>query len=243
MVGNRQSLPNRRFSVDLHQIFLDNIGSNPNHFCVFDEPKFGFMPSRRFSRESADPQPDLDAVDDETSTNDFQDWAGGEQVTLAIAITDVIGSTAMGQTMRDEAMNEVRRAHFAQSRRFIAQFEGREIKTMGDSFMVAFKCVDAALDYAMALQKNPGHPRLQIRAGIHIGLMHIEASDVFGGTVDFAARVADAIRDAGVRLSCRAKEDVENVGAAKHKHLIWVKHADLVMKGFPGKFSIWGVRS
>jgi class 3 adenylate cyclase len=214
---------------------------------VFEEPKFGFMPAGRFSQRSADRHRDLDAfvvsAKSETSTKGFQEWAGGEQVTLAIAFTDVVGSAAMGEEMRDEAMNEVRRAHFAQSRRFIAQFEGREIKTMGDSFMVAFKCVDAALDYALALQKNPGHARLQIRAGIHIGLMHVEASDVFGGTVNFAARVADAIKDAGVRLSSRAKEDVENVGAAKHRNLVWVKHDDIVMKGFSGKFSLWAVKS
>ena len=214
---------------------------------MFEDAKFSFMPSRKPVPRPIVPEEDLDEfvelAEGEAGTNDLQDWAGGEQVTLAIAITDVVGSTAMGQTIRDEAMNEVRRAHFAQSRRFIAQFEGREIKTMGDSFMVAFKCVDAALDYAMALQKNPGHARLQIRAGIHIGLMHVEATDVFGGTVNFTARVADSTRGAGVWLSCRAKEDVENVGAAKHKHLVWVKHDDVVMKGFPGKFSIWAVRS
>lgn len=104
--------------------------------------------------------------------------------------------------------------------------------------MVAFKCVDAALDYAMALQKNPGHPTLQIRAGIHIGLMHVEADDVFGGTVNFAARVAEATKNAEIWLSSRAKEDVENVGAAKHKHLVWAKHDDVEMKGFPGTFTL-----
>ncbi len=88
--------------------------------------------------------------------------------------TDVVGSTALGEDIRDEAMNEVRRTHFAQSRRLIGQFQGREIKTIGDSFMVAFKCTDAALDYAMALQKNTGHPQVQIRAGIHIGPMRVE---------------------------------------------------------------------
>lgn len=214
---------------------------------MLDDPKFSFSSGGSFFRRSADRQQDVDEADvpakDETGTDDFQAWAGGEQVTLAIAITDVVGSTAMGQKIRDEAMNEVRRAHFAQSRRFIAQFEGREIKTIGDSFMVAFKCVDAALDYAMALQTNPGHPRLQIRAGIHIGLVHVEAGDVFGSTVDFAARVVGAIRDAEIWLSCRAKEDVENVGATKHEHLVWVKHDDVAMKGFPGKFTLWAVNS
>jgi class 3 adenylate cyclase len=28
---------------------------------------------------------------------------------------------------------------------------------------------------------------VQIRAGIHIGLMRVEAGDVFGGTVDFTS--------------------------------------------------------
>ena len=236
-----------RFPIGFHWISLDNIGPLPNDLCVFE---FSFTPGPRAVRravETEETEQDLDefveSANDETSTQGFQDWAGGEQVTLAIAFTDVIGSTAIGQEIRDEAMNEVRRAHFAQSRRYIAQFRGREIKTIGDSFMVAFKSVDAALDYAIALQKNPGHPRLQIRAGIHIGLMHVEAGDVFGDTVNFAARVAGASRDAKVWLSSRAKEDVEKVGAAKHKHLAWVKHDDVAMKGFAGKFSLWAVNS
>jgi class 3 adenylate cyclase len=177
----------------------------------------------------------------ETSTKSFQDWAGGEQV--AIVFTDVVGSTALGEEIRDEAMNEVRRAHFAQSRRLIGQFQGREIKTIGDSFMAAFKCADAARDYARALQGNTGHPQVRIRAGIHIGPMRVEAGDVFGGTVNFAARVVGAIQDAKIWLSERAKEDIDRLGAAEHKGLKWERH-DLEtgqLKGFPGKFTLWAV--
>jgi class 3 adenylate cyclase len=65
------------------------------------------------------------------------------------------------------------------------QFQGREIKTIGDGFMAAFKCAGAALDYARALQENTGHPQVRIRAGIHIGPMRVEEGDVFGGTVNF----------------------------------------------------------
>ena len=149
------------------------------------------------------------------------------------------GSTALGEEIRDEAMNEVRRAHFAQSRRLIGQFQGREIKTIGDSFMAAFKCVGSAPDYARALQGNTGHPQVQIRTAIHIGPMHVEARDVFGGTVNFAARVVGAIRGAGIWLSERAKDDIDRLGAAKHKHLEWERHEGVAMKGFPGKFTLW----
>ncbi len=167
--------------------------------------------------QSADRQRDFDAfvmsAKGETSTKSFQNWAGGEQV--AIVFTDVVGSTALDEAIRDEAMNEVRRAHFAQSRRLIGQFQGREIKTIGDSFMAAFKCAGAALDYALALQGQTGHPQVRIRAGIHIGPMRVEAGDVFGSTVNFAARVVGAVKDAEVWLSERAKEDTDLLGGSE----------------------------
>ena len=196
--------------------------------------------------KSADRQRDFDAfvmsAKGETSTTRFQKWAGGKRVTLAIVFTDVVGSTALGEEIRDEAMNEVRRAHFAQSRKLIGQFQGREIKTIGDSFMAAFKSVDAALDYALALQGNTGRPQVQVRAGIHIGPMHVEEGDVFGGTVNFAARVIGAIKDAEIWLSERAKEDIDRLGATRHKRLRWERHDGVAMKGFPGVFTLWSLR-
>ena len=196
---------------------------------------------------SADRQRDFDAfvmsAKGETSTQKFHEWAGGEQVTLAIVFTDVVGSTALGEEIRDEAMNAIRRAHFVQSRKLISQFQGREIKTIGDSFMAAFKNVSAALDYALNLQGDTGHPHLQIRAGIHIGPMHVEEADVFGGTVNFAARVIGAIQGAEIWLSDRAKEDIGRLGAKKHEHLKWQMHEGIAMKGFPGTFTLWSMQA
>lgn len=179
----------------------------------------------------------------ETSTRSFQEWAGGERVTLAIVFTDVVGSTALGEEIKDEAMSKVRRAHFDQSRKLISQFKGREIKTMGDGFMAAFKCVDAALDYALALHGNTGHPQVQIRAGIHIGPMQVEEGDVFGDTVNFAARVIGAITGAEIWLSHPAKEHIGGLGAARHKRLQWKPHEGVAVKGFAGPFTLWSVKT
>jgi class 3 adenylate cyclase len=196
--------------------------------------------------KSADQHRDFDAfvmsAKGEMSTSSFQEWAGSNRVTLAIVFTDVVGSTALGEEIRDEAMNEVRRAHFAQSRKLIAQFKGREIKTIGDSFMAAFKSADAALDYSVAFQRNTGHPQIQIRAGIHIGPMHVEEGDVFGGTVNFASRVVGAFKGAEIWLSDRAKEDIDRLGAGQHKRLGWQRNDGVAMKGFPGTFTLWSVR-
>lgn len=177
----------------------------------------------------------------ETSTPSFTSWAGDERVTLAIVFTDVVGSTALGEQLKDARMEEVRRAHFAQSRNLIKQHKGREIKTIGDSFMTAFRSVEKALDYAKALQASPGHPQVQIRAGIHIGPMQVEEDDVFGGAVNFAARVVGAIQGAEIWLSNEAKECLNRGGAKNHAQLTWKRHDRVQMKGFTGDFTLWSL--
>ncbi len=138
-------------------------------------------------------------------------------------------------------MNEVRRAHFAQNRKLIDQYKGREIKTMGDGFMAAFRSVEKALDYARDLLADPGHKRVQIRAGIHIGPMHVEEDDVFGGAVNFAARVVGAIKGAEIWLSDRAKEDLDRGGPKQHAQLKWERHDGVQMNGFTDTFTLWSL--
>jgi class 3 adenylate cyclase len=93
------------------------------------------------------------------------------------------------------------------------------------------------------LQGNTGHPQVRIRAGIHIGPMRVEKGDVFGGTVNFAARVVGAIRDAEIWLSERAKEDIDRQGAAKHKGLNWEGHEGVSMKGFREGCTLWALKN
>ena len=195
--------------------------------------------------QSADRQRDFEmfvqSARGETSTPSFTTWAGDDRVTLAIVFTDVVGSTALGEQLKDEAMNELRRAHFAQSRKLIDRYNGREIKTIGDSVMAAFRSVEKALDYARAFQASPGHQQVKIRAGIDIGPMHVEEDDVFGGTVNFAARVVGTITGPKIWLSDRAKTDLDRGGARRHGQLNWTRHDDVKMKGFSGGFTLWSL--
>jgi class 3 adenylate cyclase/GTPase SAR1 family protein len=209
------------------------------------EERLRFSSKVQAMEQSADRQRDfemfVESARGETSTSSFTDWAGDESVTLAIVFTDVVGSTALGEELRDDRMNEVRRAHFAQSRRLIEQHKGREIKTIGDSFMAAFRSVGKALNYARALHANPGPAQVQIRAGIHIGPMQVEENDVFGGAVNFAARVVGAIKGAEIWLSDRAKEDLDRAGAKQHAQLKWERHEGVQMKGFSGVSTLWSL--
>lgn len=180
-------------------------------------------------------------VTPETNTEDFLKWAGGKNVTLSIVFTDIVGYTALRHELGDESMNEILRAHFAQGRIFIKKFMGREIKTIGDSFMVAFHSVVESLDFALAFKANTGHMQIQIRAGIHIGMLQVKGKDALGGTVDFAARVVGAIKGAEIWLSDEAKRDIKQLGAAHHTQLEWKRHEDIEMKGFPDKRILWSL--
>jgi hypothetical protein len=65
--------------------------------------------------------------------------------------------------------------------------------------------------------------------------------DVFDGTLNFAVRVFGTIKDAKSWLSDRAYEDIDRLGAGKHKALKWDRHEGVAMKGFTGKFALWTV--
>lgn len=72
--------------------------------------------------------------------------------------------------------------------------------------------------------------------------MHVEGGDVFGGTVNLAARVVGCIKSTEIRLSDRVKEDIDRLGAARHKRLRCERHDGVAMKGFPGAFTLWSVQ-
>src|SRR5436853_62820 len=57
--------------------------------------------------------------------------------TVTIVFTDLVGSTELMQRLGDDQAEELRRVHFGLLRDAVAAHGGREVKTTGDSFMVA----------------------------------------------------------------------------------------------------------
>lgn len=175
--------------------------------------------------------------------SNFKKWAGTDYVTLAIVFTDLVGSTALGQELGGELMERVRQAHFEQTSQLLNKYGGYEIKTMGDSFMVAFNNVANTLDFAIELHSNKGHTKIKIRVGIHIGPVQIKEKDSRGDTVNYAARVISSIEGAEVRMSNRSKEDIDLICADRHHNLRWRQLEGIEMKGFSGKQILWSLES
>ncbi len=183
------------------------------------------------------------------SASSLTEWAGGSRRMLAIVFTDVVGSTALGSRLGDQRMREVRRAHFSRSAELLPRYgghqcPGREVKTIGDAVMGVFHTVEAAFDYAYALQRDPGHQELQaggIRAGIHIGTVDIEGDDVAGLDVAFAARIVHEIKGAEIWLSEFALTALKNFKPKEHDGLLWQDHPGLAFKGIAGHHRVWSL--
>jgi len=185
----------------------------------------------------------LSSATDETRDRQLIHWIGADRATLAIVFTDVVESTMLGGRLGDETMFKVWGAHFGRSRQLIADHGGCPVKSLGDGAMAVFKTVEAALDYALALQADPGHPELRVRAGIHIGPVQVLADDVRGREVSFAARVVGANNGAEIWLSSEAKKQIDVLGAGHHRDLQWVKHTNIELKGFEDTFTLWAVEA
>jgi TolB-like protein/Flp pilus assembly protein TadD len=131
--------------------------------------------------------------------------------------TDMVGFSALAQ--RNEALAlQLLDEHFSLLRPLITTHAGREIKTIGDSFMLEFASPVQALRCAVAMQKTlsihnaaaPADRRITIRIGIHLGDVEHRAGDVFGDGVNIAARLEPLAEPGGICLSQQIFDHVHN---------------------------------
>lgn len=112
-----------------------------------------------------------------------------------VMFTDIVDSTGMTTRLGDLRAVEMVRAHDGMVRRALAEYHGREIKHTGDGIMAAFDNVAAAASCACAIQQafaafnRNSSERLQVRIGIHAGEPVEDSNDLFGATVQIAARI------------------------------------------------------
>jgi class 3 adenylate cyclase len=121
----------------------------------------------------------------------------------AVMFTDIVDSTGMTARLGDVRAVEMVRAHDAMVRRALKDQSGREVKHTGDGIMAAFNDASAAVTAACHIQRSlaafnrSSAEPLRVRIGIHAGEPVEDSNDLFGGTVQLAARICqDAAADA-----------------------------------------------
>lgn|GEM_PF-750634 len=135
----------------------------------------------------------------------------------AIVFTDICGYSALSH--RDEKLAlALLDEHRKLVRPLVAQFNGTEIKTIGDAFFLEFTSAVEAVNCAIAIQetlrernrKSSHARRILLRIGIHLGdvVVSEDASDLHGDGVNIAARLQFLAAQGGICISGSVYEHV-----------------------------------
>lgn len=114
----------------------------------------------------------------------------------AVLFADIAGSTKLYDTLGDVQAKKMVDECIALMRGVVAQYGGRVIKTIGDEVMCVLPDGDsgclAATDMQLKIMALPAVSNVKraIRVGFHAGALIEENGDVFGDTVNLAARMA-----------------------------------------------------
>jgi class 3 adenylate cyclase len=119
---------------------------------------------------------------------------------LAVLFADICGSTALYDNLGDELARRLIGQCITSMCDEIAAQQGTLIKTIGDEVMCTFPSSEQAFHAACAMQRAVEHGtydgkhKMNVRIGFHYGDVIREAGDVYGDTVNVAARVASITR-------------------------------------------------
>ncbi len=126
---------------------------------------------------------------------------------FAVLFADVSGSTRLYESVGDAAALATIGCCLATIRTACEGHGGRVVKTIGDEVMAVFAVADHAADAAAEMQARiselpaAGRARLGIRVGFHFGPAIEVEGDVFGDSVNTAARMAALAKAEQVILS------------------------------------------
>jgi adenylate cyclase len=159
----------------------------------------------------------------------------------AIMFTDMVGYTALSQ--RNEALAlQLLEEHRRILRSIFPRFNGTEIKTIGDAFLVEFQSALEAAQCALEIQRtlakrnhdvSPEH-RIELRIGIHVGDVVHREGDVYGDGVNIASRIQPVAGIGGICISVDVERQIHNALEARFEKLapIELKNVEVPMDLF-----------
>src|SRR5206468_4188753 len=140
----------------------------------------------------------------------------------AIMFTDMVGYSALSQ--RDEKLaQELLEEHRHLLREIFPRFNGTEIKTIGDAFLVEFGSALEAAQCAIEIQRTlakrnhdvTSDRRIELKIGIHIGDVIHRDGDVYGDGVNIASRIEQLAGAGGICVSMDVERQIRNALEAR----------------------------
>jgi hypothetical protein len=133
---------------------------------------------------------------------------------LTLLIVDVSDSTRMYESLGDEVAFREVRGCLDLFEKAVAANSGRVAKAVGDGLICLFEAAPAAFAAACDMQtglrdRMAGRPlRINIRVGLHYGMVLQDGDDVFGDAVKIATRMAEFAASGQIIISGDAVEQL-----------------------------------
>lgn len=163
---------------------------------------------------------------------------------VAIMFTDIVGYTTLNQSDERRAL-QILEIHNRLLRSIFRNYHGKEVKTIGDAFLLEFDSALDATNCAVEIQKSlhdynesaPENWKIKLRIGIHLGDVVHKGKDILGDAVNIAARIQPLSDPEGICISEQVYDQVHNKTAYP---LELLEKADL--KNVTFKTGIYSVR-
>lgn len=160
----------------------------------------------------------------------------------AIMFTDLKDSTLMTTMFGDKKALHLLHIHNAITRNAIRDFNGHEIKHTGDGFMASFNSIDNQVSCAIHIQNEFSKHNLKddeenlfVRIGLSAGEPIEEHGDLFGSSVQLAARLCSSARPGMILASDTIYELCEN------KREYFSDMEEIELKGFDKRVKVFSI--
>jgi adenylate cyclase len=144
--------------------------------------------------------------------------SGTNRRLATIMFADIDGYSRLMRADEEQTLDDLR-AHLAELvGPVVERFHGRIVKTVGDGVLVEFASAVEAVRSAVELQRGmvernigtPAERRQAFRIGLHLGDIIVSDEDVFGDTVNLAARLQGLAEAGSIVLSASVYEQVRD---------------------------------
>lgn len=150
-----------------------------------------------------------------------------------IMFLDIVGSTERAAQVGDHRWGEQIREYYAEVRRHLMSFGGREVNTFGDDFFALFDAPVEAVLCACAIRDAMLKQGLKIRAGVHTGECELDDGKITGIAVHIGARMVRQAEPGEVAVSSTVHDLVVGAG------IRFDDRGNHSLKGVPGEWRVF----